>query len=196
MYLTIRLHTYHPKTILNQIKSTDSLPFKDIFSTEKISKSIENCNFRDRFFSPDITLSGFLSQALNEDKSCQAAVARIIAFYTSLGKKIPSANTAAYTKARSRLPEIVIANLAKENAEQLEKQVPSHWLWRERNIKLIDGSTLFMPDTPENQATYPQSKSQKPGLGFPISRIVAIISYATGAVLDLAIGPCSGKGAY
>jgi hypothetical protein len=61
-------------------------------------------------------------------------------------------------------------------------------------IKLIDGSTLFMPDTPENQATYPQLKFQKVGLGFPISRLVAILSYATGAVLDLAISPCSGKG--
>jgi hypothetical protein len=189
------LNTNHPKLILNQIKTNDSLPFKEIFSAEKLSKSFENCNFRDRFFPPDVTLLGFLSQALNEDKSCQAAVARILAFYASLGKKIPSANTAAYAKARSRLPEIVISNLAKESAEQLEEQVPPHWLWRERHIKLIDGSTLFMPDTQENQATYPQSKSQKAGLGFPISRIVAIISYATGAVLDLAIGPCFGEGA-
>jgi hypothetical protein len=50
-----------------------------------------------------------------------------------------------------------------------------------------------MPDTPANQAAYPQSRSQKPGLGFPIARVVALLSLASGAVLDLAIGRYAGK---
>jgi len=58
---------------------------------------------------------------------------------------------------------------------------------------MVDGSTASMPDTPANQAAYPQSRSQKPGLGFPLARFVAIISLATGAVVDLAIGPYKGK---
>lgn len=188
-------NSYHPKLIANQLRSADSLPFKEILSSEKIFQCMGNCKFRDRLYPPDITLLGFLYQVLNEDKSCQAAVAQIIAFYTSLGKSPPSANTAAYSKARSRLPETILSNLAKASAEQLEEQIPSHWLYRRKPIKLIDGSTLFMPDTPENQAIYPQSKSQKIGLGFPIARIVTIISYATGAVIDLAISHCFGKGA-
>jgi hypothetical protein len=50
-----------------------------------------------------------------------------------------------------------------------------------------------MPDTPENQELYPQPDSQKPGLGFPIARLVGVISLATGALLDYAIGPYQGK---
>jgi Transposase DDE domain len=50
-----------------------------------------------------------------------------------------------------------------------------------------------MPDTPRNQAAYPQQKSQAPGLGFPIARILVVFSLAVGTVLDAAIGPYHGK---
>lgn len=50
-----------------------------------------------------------------------------------------------------------------------------------------------MPDTPANQSEFPQSKTQKAGLGFPLTRLVAIISLSCGAVLEWATGPCEGK---
>lgn len=185
----------HPKILLNQLKKSEGLPFHDVLPAEKITKYMGDGYIRDRVFSLEITLWGFLSQVLSDDKSCQAAVARVIAFFAAQGKVTPSANTAAYSKARTRLPESTISSLAKESAEQLEKQAPKQWLWRDRQIKLVDGSTLFMPDTTENQIAYPQCKNQKPGLGFPIARMVAIISYATGVILDVAISQCFGKGA-
>jgi hypothetical protein len=52
---------------------------------------------------------------------------------------------------------------------------------------------VSMPDTPENQAEYPQHTLQKPGCGFPIARIVVLISLAIGSVLDAAIGAGKGK---
>jgi hypothetical protein len=75
----------------------------------------------------------------------------------------------------------------------MEQDIPPEWLWHGLKIKLVDGSTISMPDTLENQAGYPQPDTQKPGVGFPIARVVAIIDYITGAVLDLAIGQYSGK---
>lgn len=66
--------------------------------------------------------------------------------------------------------------------------------YRDRCFSPIDGSTISMPDTPENQAIYPQSRTQKKGAGFPLARIVTVTSHSTGAILDLAIGPWSGKG--
>lgn len=51
-----------------------------------------------------------------------------------------------------------------------------------------------MPDTQMNQAAYPQSGEQQPGLGFPLAMLVALISLSTGAVLRWASGPCRGKG--
>ena len=50
-----------------------------------------------------------------------------------------------------------------------------------------------MPDTPANQRRFPQSKAQGIGLGFPLVRMVAMISLATGVVRDLALGPYQGK---
>ena len=50
-----------------------------------------------------------------------------------------------------------------------------------------------MPDTPENQAESPQSRPQKPGVGLPIARGLAILSLATAAVLDVAAGPYSSQ---
>ncbi len=51
-----------------------------------------------------------------------------------------------------------------------------------------------MPDTAKNQQAYPQNAAQKPGLGFPIARIGAIISLSCGAVLNLGICRYAGKG--
>ncbi len=68
------------------------------------------------------------------------------------------------------------------------------WLWKgKHHAKLIDGFTFTMPDTPRNQARYPQPKTQQPGVGLPIARAVAIVSLATACVMDLAMGPYKGK---
>ena len=60
-------------------------------------------------------------------------------------------------------------------------------------FRAVDGSTITMPDTPENQAAYPQQKTQKPGCGFPIARILVIFSLSLGTVLEAAIGKYHGK---
>ncbi len=51
-----------------------------------------------------------------------------------------------------------------------------------------------MPDTPSNQQAYPQSYEQKPGLGFPIARIGALIGLASGAIRGYQVVACEGKG--
>ena len=70
----------------------------------------------------------------------------------------------------------------------------SQWLWKGRRVYMFDGTTVSMPDTPENQAAYPQVYNQKPGLGFPIARIGVITSLACGAVLNLGFCRYAGKG--
>lgn len=179
-----------------QLNSKSGLPFTEVLSSGKIIGCLadQDIEYRDRIFTPDLTLWTFLSQVLSEDKSLQAAVTKLIAFKIAQGEAPPSANTAAYSKARERLPEDLVSRLARESGFDLEEQVPREWCWRGRDVKLLDGSTVSMADTEENQAEYPQPKSQKPGIGFPIARLVAIISCSTGAALDLALGPYRGKG--
>jgi len=187
----------HPKSIIQTLKSSNGLPFRDILSTEAIANSISNVPYRKRynFYPPDITLWAFLSQVIDADPSLDAAVSRVIAFHLSQEREEDiSSSTPAYSKARSKLPEETISNLVRENAEKMEENLPTNWLWKgSYHLKLIDGTTVTMPDTSENQAIYPQPSSQKEGVGFPIARIVAAISCVTGSVLDLAIGPYAGK---
>jgi hypothetical protein len=51
-----------------------------------------------------------------------------------------------------------------------------------------------MPDTAQNQASYPQPEVQRPGIGFPLARLTVLLSLATGACHDLAMAPYAGKG--
>jgi hypothetical protein len=140
-------------------------------------------------------LWAFLSQVMHSSqlRSCTAAVARVIVLLVCLGRKPPSADTAAYCRARAKLPEAVIRRLAVEVGNQLEARIPADWLWLGRHVKIADGTTLLAPDTEPNQEAWPQARTQKPGLGFPILRIVALISLATAALGGLAIGPYKGK---
>ena len=76
----------------------------------------------------------------------------------------------------------------------MNSQVPDQWRWHGKRVHLIDGTTVTMPDTQANQVVYPQQAGQKPGLGFPISRIVGVICLSSGALLNASLGRCSGKG--
>ena len=60
-------------------------------------------------------------------------------------------------------------------------------------LQILDGSTVVMADTPRSQAASTQSASRRPGLGFPIARILMVFSLAVGTVLEAAIGPYPGK---
>lgn len=150
--------------------------------------------YRDRQYPPLRTLSLFMGQTLSGDGACQDAVARHLSERTASGEALCSLNTGPYCRARARLPIGLVHELQRTLGHRLERAQPGHWRWRGRSVKLLDGTTVSMPDTRANQAQFPQSGTQKPGLGFPIAQLVALISLGTGAVLDWAIGPCRGKG--
>lgn len=183
----------HQVNVISKLKTSKNLPFSEVLTKADLSHHLQNNKQRDRIFSAEVTLWAFLSQVIEDDKSQQAAVGRIVAAAIAHGKRPPSANTSAYSQARSRLSEESLAALVREIAQRIESNTPNEWRWKNKRIKLIDGSTLSMPDTQQNQDVYPQSKSQKAGVGFPLARIVAIIDYITGVVLDFAMGPCCGK---
>jgi hypothetical protein len=151
-------------------------------------------NYRERVYGPLQTLQLFIEQVLGADQSCQDAVARGVSQRVALGQQPCSLNSGPYCKARARLALGLIERVAREVGERLRIAQPAVWRWRGREVKLVDGTTLSMPDTPANQAEFPQSRTQRPGLGFPLVRLVAIISLSCGAVLEWAIGPCEGKG--
>jgi hypothetical protein len=179
-----------------QFAQGSGLPLIEILSAELVERVLGEVggSFRLRIFTPLTTLRVFLSQVLSPDGSCRDAVLRLLAWRASRGEKPCSANTGSYCKARQRLPEQVLSRLTQETAAGMTEEAPAGWRWKGREVKIVDGTTLSMPDTPANRKAYPQSRSQKPGLGFPLVRLVCLFSLATGAVLDAVMGPCRGKG--
>jgi hypothetical protein len=174
----------------------EGLPFADILTEASIRDVLNEhgVQFRDRVFSPVTTIWGFLSQVLSEDHSCRDAVSRIIAHRAASGHTVCSPNTASYCNARSRVLTDVLSTLARQTAEELQKSIADQWKWNGRSVFIVDGSSVSMPDTPENLQMYPQVPQQAIGLGFPLARITVLLSLATGACHDLAIAPYQGKG--
>ena len=176
----------------------DGLPFASVLSAERIMRVFAKHAGLFGFsgvYSTATVLWAFLNQVLSDGKAaaCQAAVAGISHHCLVRGQEPPTADTGDYCKARAKLSSAAIRELTREVANELEDQADETWLWNGRHAKLVDGFTFTMPDTPGNQAEFPQNPCQKPGLGFPIARAVAVISLATACVVDAAMGPYSGK---
>ena len=171
------------------------LYFAALVPQDRIEKAFGNARWfwQGWIYTPAVTVWVFLSQCLSSDHSCRDAVARLIAWRVTRGLKPCSAETSAYCTARNDLPEEVVHELMRDTGKQVEDESPHTWLWHGRKVRVVDGSTITMPDTPANQAAYPQMKAQKPGCGFPIARVLVIFSLSAGTVLEAAIGKYKGK---
>ena len=174
----------------------EGLPFAAFLTKASIQEvlSEHGVEYRDRVFNPVATIWGFLSQVLSDDHSCRDAVSRVIAHRAANGETVCSPNTASYCTARSRILTDVLRTLATRTAEELQVNASDQWKWNGRSVFILDGSSVSMPDTPLNQATYPQPPNSQAGTGFPLARIAVLLSLATGACHDLAIASYQGKG--
>jgi hypothetical protein len=179
-----------------QFVQQGDLPFTDILTEDVLGQALAEISkdWLDRIFSPLVTLWVFLGQVLSADHSCRHAVARLISHRISRGQSPCSGETGAYCQARKRLPEKFFSAVACSVGRALDAKSEQGWLWKGRRVYMFDGTTVTMPDTPENQAAYPQVYNQMPGLGFPIARIGALISLACGAVVNLGFCQYAGKG--
>jgi len=174
------------------------LPFADVLTGEEVDRAFadENAHFggrRNAVYTAPLTLWGFLSQGVHKDKTCLAAALRIAVLLVVLSRTPGDTDSGSYCRARAKLPQVLLRRLAVQVGRRLERQVPDSWLWQGRHAMLVDGFTVLLPDTPENQQQWPQHPRQKPGLGFPILRVVIIISLITACAQDLAYGPYAGK---
>jgi hypothetical protein len=141
------------------------LPFTEVLSSQCISQALEEIKapWYDRIFTPLVTLWVFLGQVLGADPSCRAAVARLIAHRVSQGLPPCSSETGAYCQARKRLPLAFFSAVARLVGRNLDAQVNPKWLWKGRRVYLYDGSSVAMPDTPENRGEYPPDLQPEAG---------------------------------
>ncbi|MEK6262780.1 MAG: IS4 family transposase [Planctomycetota bacterium] len=184
------------RVVRNKFAKDSALPFGRILTRDYVLGVLEDegHQYRQRVFCPLVVLWGWLSQCLSQDKSLNEAVTRILAHRVSTGLPACSASSCSYSNARQKFPLSVMQRLAKEVGRKVHNSAQDSWHWRGREVFLADGTGLSMPDTTKNQLEFPQSSSQKPGIGFPIMRAVGLISLATGAVVDFAFAKYAGKG--
>ena len=175
----------------------EGLPFADVLTADDIAQAFADAQASfgqtsQALWTPALTLWTFLSQVLHGIKSCRAAVAR--AFVALALTRAPQdLDTGNYCRARAKLPTGVLQRLTLQVGNVLEQEAPAAWRWHGKQVVLVDGFTVTLPDTPENQQAYPQPTTQQPGLGLPLLRAVVLLSLATAALRGLAVGPYQGK---
>lgn len=171
----------------------DTLPLANSFSPEQVQQRFTEHGvvfgrLASALWTPAVTLWAFLRQVLSADRSCRQAVCNVVLAF-ALSRPPDTFDTAAYCRARGKLPTPLLERLTLEVGHTLEEQAPAHWLWHGWHVQLVDGGTSRLPDTPANQRAYPQPKTQRAGLGLPILRWVVLVALATAGVLGLAWGP-------
>ncbi len=179
----------------NQSPPQPELGFDDILPAATVEQVLhqEGARWKQILYTPWLTFWAFFWQVLSPDRSCRAALKRIAAWKAQHGQEFDHANTGPYCKARARLPEAALYRLMQSLGQRTHQQASEPWRWCGRRVKVVDGGTMLMTDTPANQAAYPQNPSQQPGLGFPIGRFVIIFCLATGSALEAALGQYQGK---
>lgn len=194
-YITKYSVSQQIRTFKKSVFQIPHLPFSDILSSEILLQIIaHSVSSRDRIFTPLITLKTFIFQVLSTDGSCRQAVSHVLSERLHQGCSANSIKTGSYCKARKRLPLKQLKQVTEESGTALHHKAHSSWCWKGHNTLVADGTTVLMQDTPDNQAVFPQQTNQKPGLGFPILRIVGLISLSVGSVVSYTLGPYQGKG--
>ena len=165
--------------------------FTEYWTDAQIEHACRHCGhaWRDRVWTPVCTVWAFLLQVLH-DGSCREAVALVLGGQAAAGD-LPacSADPSAYAQARRRLPLAVLRDGVRHVGRRLRDEVGETITWCGRRVWLVDGTTCSMPDTPDLQATFGQPGRQAAGCGFPMAKVVALFCWASGAVLEVAIGP-------
>lgn len=196
MNAILKSPTIQRSQLRKQVNTLDAHRFFNLLTSPELLDTVDEQlpEHRERLFPPTETLSIFIAQALSTDSSCQRAVNEFAIKRLTGGLSVCSTRTGAYCKARQRLPVRMVSTLVKQVGRLVDKTTPAHWRWQGRPVRLIDGTTITLPDTESNQSRFPQQGNQKPGAGFPISRIVGIICLSSGVILDAVMGPYKGKG--
>ena len=135
--------------------------------------------FRERDFTPVITLGLFVSQCLSRGDACSTVITKFNRQLKLLGQAPCCEDASAYCKARSRLSVELIDRLGKRVVDLLRTKAQTQWKWNGLNVYLVDGLVFRAPDTLANQEVYPQPSTQKEGLGFPQVRCVVTTCLAT-----------------
>lgn len=145
---------------------------------------------RDRVYTVGRTFWCFLWQILTPNTSCREVVRQLQALFALVGGPKISSEDGAYCMARQRLPTEVLhrALAAAAKAAQQAAPLEESGFLQNRPRKVVDGTTVTMPDSEENRQAFPKSQATLDGIGFPMMRVLAFFCLTSGAILSVLIG--------
>lgn len=131
----------------------------------------------------------FCWQIAQAGASCREAIRQAQALCLAQGQPVPPDEASPYCQARGALPLERLEEIHRGVVGETERALGQGDLWQGRRVLVVDGTTVTAPDTCANQKRFPQQSVQAPGCGFPILRIVALMSLATGMMVQWSVGP-------
>ena len=153
-----------------------------------LAKPAAGPHSRERIYSLSRTFCGWLWQMLNHNAPCREVVRQVQTLSALQGGPAVDEDTGSYCQARARLPQPVLEQALAASAATAAQRAPALSLLQGRALKVVDGSSLRLADTPSNQKRFPQPSSQKPGCGFPVLKLVVLFCLTSGALLARATG--------
>jgi|MudIll2142460700_1097286.scaffolds.fasta_scaffold55051_1 hypothetical protein len=160
----------------------------ELIPAHLLSSADDGPNSRERLFTLRLTCECFLWQMLKPRTACREVVRQVQALACLQGKGAVDENPSAYIQARQRLPQECLERILAATVRAAEQRVGLSPRLQGRPVKVVDGSSVQLPDTAANQKEYPQPSGQKPGCGFPVLKLVVLFSLASGALLDVVLG--------
>lgn len=132
--------------------STDAYAFFNLMTCPELFGRGESLLpvHRERLFPPTETLSMFMAQALSTDRSCQRAVNGLAVKQLHGGLKPCSTHTGGYCRARQRLQVEMVSSLVRCTGNLISACSAQAGQWMGRPVRLVDGTTVAMPDTKAN----------------------------------------------
>lgn len=186
------------RSVLNRSLSGYALLFEEVLPGE-FMEWIDPTR-RQRSFGHVPVFWAWLAQILEANASCQRALGLIQAWNQSCGLPVPASDTSSYCQARGRMELEFLEQISGRVGDMLGSRVTQPERWNGLVLKAIDGSSMQLMDTPENQRAYPQPSSQKPGCGFPVMGIHGVLNLSHGGwegfvtcdarVHDARVAPC------
>jgi hypothetical protein len=155
----------------------------------RLAQQDEGSHSRDRHWNLHLTFWTFLWQVAQAGASCREAIRQAQALCRLQGRRAPPDQNSPFCQARAALPLEPLQQIHDDLVAQADETIATKDLWWGRRVTVVDACTVTAPDTPANQKKYPQQSAQKPGCGFPLLRIVAFLSLATGLLTAWATGP-------
>lgn len=160
--------------------------FGDILPPQVLAGIDPTC--RQRQFGHVPMLWAWTAQILDGNESCSRGLGYIQSWSAARGIPVPTGGTGAFCRARSRMSEDFICECARRVGDALEGAVRDEDRWHGFTLKAIDGSSVKLMDTPENQEAFPQPSEQKPGCGFPVMSVSGLLNLSHGGWEEMVVG--------